>query len=178
MDSGKSHHSRADVTVHQGRDPSRRGLWLRYVRAVAIVLVLSAICIGGVMIYLGTSTSLQAEVNLHATLFTIGLVDRYVDQNGRWPGSWEELEQLRIPGNPPFPLYAFDWPTESHHIKENVTIDFHPDLAVIISQDPMKFTSIRAIGPFYEYRDEGGVVTSLQTTLRKMMEKQGSAAAK
>lgn len=136
------------------------------------------------MIYIGVRESIRAEDNLHATLFVIRLVEQFVDENGRWPKSWSELEQMQFPSDAPSPLHGFpapkpgeatvvriggqhgfDWPDQSQFLQECVAIDFDPDIAAIANQDPMDFEAIKPIGPYYEYRYYG-FVESLQETLR------------
>ena len=119
----------------------------------------------------------QAERNLHATLFSISLVERFVATNSRWPRSWQDLEQVAIPSTAPDPLlnettalriggaHGYDWPTDSPEIKRRVIVDFDADVTTVANQRPMTFEAIRPIGPRYEYRDYG-YVESLQETLR------------
>jgi len=63
---------------------------MRVIGWIALLVVLTTVVIGGSMVYLGVSTSLQAEENLHSTLFVIRLVEKFVAENERWPRSWEE----------------------------------------------------------------------------------------
>lgn len=119
----------------------------------------------------------QAERNLHATLFTISLVERFVATSGRWPRSWEELEQVAISNAAPDPLtnettalriggaHGYDWPAASSEIQRRVFVDFNADMMMVANQRPVTFEAIRPIGPRYEYRDYG-YVESLQTTIR------------
>ncbi len=159
--------------------PTRRYLWFR--RIVLSLLLLSLAVLGAVpcLLYVGVSQALRAEENLHATLFTIRLVEQFVHGKGRWPGSWEELEKLSFPSDAPSPLNGqlsviriggqrgFEWPDEAEFLSERVAIDFDPDLKVVATQNPMDFAAIRPIGPYYEYRDYG-FVKSLQETLAKV----------
>lgn len=129
------------------------------------------------MLYMGITESLQAEKNLHATLFTIRLVEQFVYEHGRWPKSWTELEQMAFPANAPSPLngeltvtriggsHGYDWPQESPHLQQCVSIDFAADANAIINQSPTQFQAIKPIGPYYEYGNYG-FVDSLQKTLK------------
>ena len=147
------------------------------VRAL-IVFVIAVVGFGGWMVYRGITVSLQAEENLHATLFTIRLVEQFVAEQGRWPRSWGELEAMPVSGDAPPPLQGeisalriggqrgYDWPAASPEIQRRVAIDFAADPAAIVRQDPMDFTAIKPIGPYYEYRDYG-FVASLQATIRR-----------
>lgn len=151
--------------------------WIRFLVRGTVAVVVAAVCFGGWMVYRGIAVSLQAEKNLHATLFTIRLVEQFVAQQGRWPRAWGELEGLSVSDDAPSPLqgeisavriggqHGYDWPAASQEIQQCVTINFAADLAEIVRQDPMEFTAIKPIGPYYEYRDYG-FVASLQTTIR------------
>jgi hypothetical protein len=143
-----------------------------------VVLLLAAVGLGSWMLYRGVTISLQAEGNLHATLFTIRLVEQFVADNGRWPHSWDELEGLSITTDPPSPAqgnvsairiggqHGYECPAASPEIRKRVSIDFQADPEEIARQDPMTFGAIKPIGPYYEYRDYG-FVTSLQATIRR-----------
>jgi hypothetical protein len=104
----------------------------------------------------GIYISGQAERNLHATLFTISLVDRFVATRGRWPQSWEELEQVAITDAAPEPLnnkttavriggaHGYDWPASSQDIQRRVFIDFNADATAVANQRPMTFEGNRS----------------------------------
>jgi hypothetical protein len=125
------------------------------------LLVLAAVSLCGWMVYRGITVSLQAERNLHATIFTIRLVEQFVAKECRWPRSWEELDKLSFTDG-----HRVDWPAASLEIQRQVSIDFGADPQKIARQDPMEFTAIWPIGPYYEFRDYS-YVASLQATLRK-----------
>jgi hypothetical protein len=158
-------------------NPTRRRSWPRLIGIAVTMLLIGAICVGVGMIYVGVSRSLRAEENLHATLFVIRVVEQFVDENGRWPKSWQELERTKVPSSAPSPLndgltsvvyiggqHGYEWPAESAQLQERVTIDFQADHEAIIGQNPMDFQAIQPIGPYYEYRDYG-FVSSLQKSL-------------
>lgn len=153
--------------------------WL--IRTVVIVF-LAALLGGGWLIYRAATVALRAEENLHASLFTIRLVDEFVRRHGRWPHSWPELEQIKTDTLPPDPdheygaddgfvnngvggCHGYDWPKDSPHIQECVTIDFNADPKNIIDGPTMQFSAIKPIGPYFEYRDYG-FVDALKKTLR------------
>src|SRR5687768_7636965 len=120
-------------------EPVTRFSWRRIVVRSVLVLVVMAVAVGAGMVYCGITVSLRAEENLHATLFTLRLVDQFVSEQGRWPQSWAELEQLAISSVPPSPLngeitvariggqHGYDWPAASPEIRKRVQIDFHAD---------------------------------------------------
>src|SRR5206468_4148893 len=131
-----------------------RGGWSRtrlVVRALVAVLVATA-CVIGWMVYRGVHTSVEAEMNLHATILTIRVVDGFVREHGRWPHSWEELGSLSVPT-----LQEDGWPGRSSEIRQRVAVDFETDPRDVARQNPRAFTAIRPIGPYYEYRDYGHV---------------------
>jgi hypothetical protein len=156
---------------------ARRRTWWWYAGFSFIVLVIVAAATGAWMLYTGVTVSLQAERNLHATIFTIRLVDQFVHEKGRWPRSWSELEQMPFPSDAPLPRngeltvvriggsHGYDWPAQSRHLRDCVSIDFGANVNTIVEQDPMEFEAIKPIGPYYEYRDYG-FVESLQQTLK------------
>lgn len=154
--------------------------WLRYVGISVLVLVIVAIGVGGVILYLGISGALEAEINLHATEFVVCLVEQFVHDEGRWPTSWDELEKLPFPSVTPSPSnvhpaggrHCYEWPAALEQLQERVAIDFRPDVHVIVHQSPMEFTAIKPVGPFYEYRDYGEV-RSLQEALSKTIQRDG-----
>jgi hypothetical protein len=153
---------------------SRKAVRLRWVAA----LILLGPGAGSWVLYRGVAGSLQAEENLHTTLFTIRLVEEFVALNGRWPHSWDELEKLPVSGDAPSPMsggrsalriggeHGYDWPGASQAIRRRVSIAFGANPRQIARQDPMSFAAIKPIGPYYEYRDYG-LVASLEAMIRK-----------
>ena len=63
--------------------------WKRVIGWTVFVIVLTTVVVGASKAYLGISASLQAEENLHSTLFVIRLVEQFVAENKRWPRSWD-----------------------------------------------------------------------------------------
>jgi hypothetical protein len=66
--------------------------WRRIVVGALAALVVAAVGVGGWTVYRCVAVSLEAERNLHATRFTMLLLEQFVAEKGRWPRSWEELE--------------------------------------------------------------------------------------
>lgn len=170
--------SQADTNGAAVPSCGRRHAWPRPLWRTLAALLLAAVGLGGYSVYRGVADSLQSEENLHATLFTIRLVEEFVAERGRWPSHWDELEGLTSRATPPTPAHgkttavliggkhAYDWPVASAKIRQRVAIDFAADVAVLAQQDPMEFAAIRPIGPCYEYRDYG-LVLALQETIRR-----------
>jgi tetratricopeptide (TPR) repeat protein len=165
--------------------PRHRRQGLSYFWLALLVLLIAVLGVGTYVLYLGISTSLQAEENLHATLFTIRLVEQFVHEKERWPSGWDELEGLPFPNSAPSPLsgelsvvriggqHGYEWPGQADHLKRRVLIDFQPDLKAVAIQNPMEFTAIKPIGSYCEYRDYG-FVQSLQLTLTLTMADNGA----
>ena len=103
------------------------------------------------------------ERNLHATTFTIRLVDRFVSERGHWPRSWGELEGLAtadgVLDNP-------GWPACSAEVRRRVAVDFEADPREVAARDPEDFDAIRPIGPSFEYRHYG-YIEALQQAIRE-----------
>jgi hypothetical protein len=150
----------------------RKTIWRIF--GVSLLLLLLG---GGWFIYYIVTTSLESEENLHATLFTIRLVDQFVSKRGRWPRSWAELEAMKMRNEPPSSAlgetdviriggaHGYDWPAVSAEMQKRVFIDFQADPREMAEQDVMKFEAIRPIGPHYPYRSYG-FIESLQLRLR------------
>lgn len=153
--------------------------WARIIGWTALGVVIVGLCVGGSMAYLGISTSIQAEENLHSTIFVIRMVEQFVADEKRWPRSWEDLESFPFSNDAPRPgngelsviriggQHGYEWPAGSKDLQRRVAIDFDVDPVKVAGQDPMKFTAIKPIGPYYEYRDYG-FVQSLQETIRNV----------
>src|SRR5262245_53897997 len=103
-------------------DPTAKARF-RWLWRVITTLLVAVVGVGAWMACRGAYVSLQAEQNLHDTIFTIRLVDAFVLQNGRWPSSWEELESLPISEE----LNERGWPAVSTEIQRRVHVDFQAD---------------------------------------------------
>jgi hypothetical protein len=148
-----------------------------------IVLTTILLCVGAVVAVVVAAgiCAARAEENLHATIFVVRLVEQFVNDNGRWPISWKELEQMPFPGDAPSPMnnettairiggaHGYRWPAQAIELRSRVRIDFDVNVRSVITQDPMEFKAICPIGPYYEFRDYG-FVQSLQESLKKATE--------
>ncbi|MFL5331456.1 MAG: hypothetical protein ACJ8C4_21410 [Gemmataceae bacterium] len=135
--------------------------WLRLAIAVVLIITFTGIAWGLRCVYI----AVEAERNLQAITRVISLVDRFVNEQGRWPQSWSELEKLPQQD----PNLSDDWPTLWEFYRQRLQIDFQPDLNKIAHQDPMQFTAIKPVGLSFEYRDYG-TVAALQATIRKHLD--------
>jgi len=146
--------------------------------SAALGIVLAAICVAAWAAY----NSIQAEENLHSTIFVVRLVEKFVFEQKRWPRSWDELEALPFSSDAPRPgsgelsvvriggQHGYEWPAASKDLQRRVAIDFAVDPVAVARQNPMTFTAIKPIGSYYEYRDYG-FVQSLQETIKEVTPK-------
>jgi hypothetical protein len=95
-------------------------------------------------VYLGIS-ALQAEKSLHAVNLITAVVDRFIQQEGRWPTSWDELRTINAIDIPSM----YSWPDDSEAVRELVVINFDVDLTRIAAQTAEDFDAIRPMGPCY-----------------------------
>lgn len=83
------------------------------------------------------------------------VVTDYLDKHdGAWPSSWQDLEQMPSSGHWYDPV---DYPL----VKQQVEIDFDPDLSQMIGQPPRDFTAIRAKNPVLDYSRDPRLVELL-----------------
>ena len=139
---------------------------MRIAVRVATGVALIALTTGAWMAYQGISVSLQAENTLHATIFTVRLVQQFVAENKRWPKSWTELESISDPD----PASRYMWPAAPNELQRRVTIDFAANPLKVADQDPWDFKAIKPIGPCYPGAEHSFVV-SLQDTIRDSIRK-------
>jgi hypothetical protein len=94
------------------------------------------------------------------------VVEQFVQEHGRWPASWKELESVSGEDRP---LYS--WPRDSDQIKMSVEIDFDLKLEDVANQEPDRFTAIRPKVPAFQAY--GSYFASLLETVRKKRKEQG-----
>ena len=151
---------------------------------LAAVVMLAIVFIAW-QLYAVSLNLFETEKSLLTTVFTIRLVDQYVHENGRWPKSWSELEQMSFPSDAPSPLNSrfrmapkdggrgYEWPAQSAYLQDYVAIDFRADVDAIIGQDPKDFDAIMPSNARYNTPiiREQGYVEMLQKTLAKSRRK-------
>ena len=96
---------REDSAVHS-EHISIRLRWRRRAMVALLFALVALVATGGWIVYFGVHTALQAERTLHATLFAVRLVERFVSERGRWPRSWGELEGVSMDDD----RYCERWP--------------------------------------------------------------------
>jgi hypothetical protein len=121
-------------------------------RAVVGVVLLAAAVSIGVCVYLGIS-ALQAEKSPHSVNLVTAVVDRFIQQEKRWPTSWDELRAINAVDVPSM----YSWPDDSEAVHELVVINFDADLTKIAAQTAEDFDAIRPIGACYPYKHYGYV---------------------
>jgi hypothetical protein len=87
------------------------------------------------------------------------VVDRFIQQEQRWPNSWDDLRGVQTVDAPSM----YSWPEDADTIQEYVTIDFDVDVNVIASQTADDFDAIEPIGSFYPYKDYGFVDSLIES---------------
>jgi hypothetical protein len=88
----RSWYPHGSTLLSRTQTPSEERVRRRGVGAfVALLLV------GGWLAVRRVVHSIEAEQMLHATHFTVALVERFVTEHGHWPKSWEELEATTLP---------------------------------------------------------------------------------
>ena len=154
---------------------------------ILAVVILCLAGFGAWSLYQGVSASVQAEQNLHSTLFMIRLVNHYVQEHERWPDSWHELEAMPFESEAPRSgapgtnvvriggAMTFKWPEQSRELQERVAIDFAAGEADVIAQDVVDFQPIRPIGPYYPYW-KYGLIEELQDSLRNSISEERRGA--
>lgn len=132
---------------------------MRWIIRVVVVVVLAAVLAGGYCLYRGITDSLHAEHVLHAALLTIDLIDEHVtSHDGTWPRSWAELEALPPRDRPGM----FTWPQDSKRVQQYVAVNFSADHERLAQQSVDEFDAVRPIGPYYAFKDRGGVKALLE----------------
>jgi hypothetical protein len=124
---------------------SRTKHWIG--RTIAAAVLLAAIGFGA-CVYLGISSSLHAERGLHSINLVTVLVDRFLQQEKRWPTSWKDLYTITDAKAPSM----YSWPKDSETVQEFVAIDFDANLSRIASQTVEDFDAIKPIGSCYDYK--------------------------
>jgi hypothetical protein len=117
----------------------------------------------------------HAEFALHGTTLVTMAVEKYVQEHGKWPSSWRDLESVSVDNSG-----AFSWPSglgELQNIKEFVEVDFSLTLDQVANQRCEDFRAIRPKRPAFDGYQRG--ITSLLKTIEnaraKMRDKQNSA---
>ena len=142
-----------------------------FVRVVIIAALLVAIGIG-VCVFIGISTSLQAEKTLHAIGLVTVVVDRFIQKEHRWPKSWEDLRTVSA-GDRTSAMYS--WPDDVEVLQRRVMINFDADLKTIASQTIDDFDAIQPIGPCYSYKHYG-YIRPLIETIRALVDRQKASS--
>jgi len=122
--------------------------WLVRVSLAALLLIAFSY---GASVYYSISTSLHAEMTLHAINLVTVVVDRFVQQENRWPKSWDDLQVVRAVDVPS----CYSWPDDAETLRDFVAIDFDADLTTLGSQTVEEFDAIGPTGAYYPYKDYG-----------------------
>ena len=110
------------------------------------------------MLYTAYSVSIHAEYALHAVNLTTVVVDRYVEREGKWPRSWDDLNTIAIDR---WGMYS--WPQDSQRVQKYVSVDFGADLETLARQSVEEFAAIKPIGSYYPYKCDGHIAALIET---------------
>lgn len=127
--------------------PAKR--WPRFVSKAIGPVVLLAFIAGGICVYQAASIAYLAEKRLHSIILVTVVVVAFIEQEQRWPTSWDDLraiEQVEVPS-------MYSWPDHADIVREFVEIDFDADLTEIATQTAEEFDAVRPSGPCYPYDD-------------------------
>ena len=103
-------------------------------------------------IYWRVDYALKAEMSLHAHLQILEVLKTYLRENpGKWPKSWEELEQTSIPEEH---QRVYHWPNQSVEFQKRIQIDFTLTRAQVAAMNVHDFTAIQSIGPTFGLYDD------------------------
>ena len=128
-----------------------------------LLTCLAAIMAGGAWIACRAfSISVQGENALHAVNLVTVVIDKYVDDTGKWPTSWGELATVSSVNH----WGTYSWPEDLEKVQRYVAVDFDADPARLAKQGVHEFDAIKPIGPCYPYKHYGFVAALLET-LRK-----------
>lgn len=127
------------------------------------LLSLALLVGGGLWIaYQAISTPVHAEYALHAVNLTTVVVDKYVEREGKWPGSWDDLRTVSSVNG--WGMYS--WPEDWQKVQLYVTVDFAADPAILARQSVEEFAAIKPVGSYYPYKHYGHIA-GLTETLKK-----------
>lgn len=138
------------------------------IRSCVVTLVLT-LCGVAWLAYIAYSASIHAEYTLHAVNLVTVVVDKYVDKEGNWPASWEDLTTVSSVNH--WAMYS--WPEDSEKVRRYVTVDFKVDPARLAKQSVEDFDAIKPIGPCYPYKQDGHVASLIETIRKKRGGQQG-----
>jgi hypothetical protein len=102
-------------------------------------------------VYCRVDYALKAEMGLHAHLQIFEVLKVYLRENpGKWPQSWEELEQTAIPEES---QRVYRWPDQSAEFRKRIRIDFTLTRAQVAAMNVRDFTAVQPIGPTFGFLD-------------------------
>jgi hypothetical protein len=102
-------------------------------------------------VYWRVDYALKAEMSLFAHWQILEVLKIYLKENpGKWPKSWEELEQTTLPEES---QRVYHWPNQSAEFRKRIRIDFSLTRAQVAAMGPDNFSAIQPIGPHYVLQD-------------------------
>jgi len=106
-------------------------------------MVVAAVVVG---VFLCGYCAWEGEKTFHSFVLATAVVERFIQQENRWPTSWDDLQVVDTveAGS------MYSWPNDAKIVQDYVTIDFDADLTTIGSQRVEEFDSIGPIQAGYE----------------------------
>lgn len=109
------------------------------------------------------SVSVHAEYTYHAANLVTVVLNKYVEREGRWPRSWEDLRTVNSVSR--WGMYS--WPEDWEKVREYVIVDFDLDAATVAGQAVEEFNGVKPIGAYYPFKDLGYTAELIETARRK-----------
>jgi hypothetical protein len=124
------------------------------------MLLVGSLLSGGIgWSYRATCQSIRDEHALHAVNLVTVVVDEYVQKEGRWPSSWQDLKDATSTAR----WGEYTWPDDREDLQRQVVVDFDADLALLAMQTPEEFDAIRLAESCRPYKQYGYVAELIET---------------
>jgi hypothetical protein len=135
-------------------------------RSARSLIVLAIVVIAVLVVNSIRLAGNRAEHSLHAVRLVIVVVEKYIQQCGRWPSSWRDLESVNASENG-----MYSWPCDSEEIQAHVEVNFDLTLESVAHEEVDHFDAIKPRTASYPgFRDN---VISLLAEARKQAERGG-----
>jgi hypothetical protein len=139
------------IYAHAPDEPSRQSGPVQF-RLRTLFVVVTVFCTASWLVgflYRGVSRSLDAEMTHQAHIRTLDALTDFVQSNGRWPKSWDEL----ISADAGQRRGLVGWLGGTKDLQSRVTVDFQLDLNDITAMTPEAFSAVTESEPNYGPND-------------------------
>jgi hypothetical protein len=113
---------------------------MRWICHAVTVGLLVAVLLGAYCLWHAAGLAIQSENTYHAELLTMNLVCEFVEQEKRWPSSWDDLRDVDPGGG----FGVWNWPGVIADVQALVEIDFAFD---INTMDEVSYETFSGITP-------------------------------